>query len=176
LAAAIAVRRRGFDVTVADAAIPPVDKACGEGIMPDGIRAAREIGIEVECGAAYPFRGIRFCERGRSIEAPFREGHGIGIRRTELHRLLCAAAQRAGVRMAWGVRIGGLDGRGVIAAGERVEARWVIGADGGNSRVRRWAGRRIPRRAAASGSCATTAWSHGPITWNFTGATAARSM
>src|SRR5204862_8051575 len=39
LAAAIAARRRGFDVTLADGAVPPIDKACGEGIMPDGIVA-----------------------------------------------------------------------------------------------------------------------------------------
>ena len=43
LAAAIAARQRGFEVTLADAAMPPIDKACGEGIMPDGIAAAREV-------------------------------------------------------------------------------------------------------------------------------------
>jgi len=31
LAAAIAARMKGFDVTVADGAKPPIDKACGEG-------------------------------------------------------------------------------------------------------------------------------------------------
>jgi flavin-dependent dehydrogenase len=41
LAAAIAARRRGFDVIVADRSEPPIDKACGEGIMPDGVAAAR---------------------------------------------------------------------------------------------------------------------------------------
>ena len=38
LAAAIAARRRGFDVTLADSSVPPIDKACGEGVMPDGLR------------------------------------------------------------------------------------------------------------------------------------------
>ncbi len=36
LAAAIAARREGLTVTVADAARPPSDKACGEGLMPQG--------------------------------------------------------------------------------------------------------------------------------------------
>ena len=44
LAAALAARRLGLEVTVADCSQPPVDKACGEGIMPDGVRAARSLG------------------------------------------------------------------------------------------------------------------------------------
>ena len=43
LAAAIAARRRGLDVTVADCSVPPIDKACGEGIMPDGLAATKMI-------------------------------------------------------------------------------------------------------------------------------------
>ena len=40
LAAAIAARRRGFRVMTADADRPPIDKACGEGLMPDSLEAA----------------------------------------------------------------------------------------------------------------------------------------
>ena len=77
LAAAIAARRRGLEVTVADRSQPPIDKACGEGIMPDGVAAARALGISLEDGGARPFRGIRFCERTLAVEAPFPEGSGI---------------------------------------------------------------------------------------------------
>ena len=45
LAAAIAMRRTGLRVILADAARPPIDKACGEGLMPDSLAAARELGI-----------------------------------------------------------------------------------------------------------------------------------
>ena len=41
LAAAIAARQRGLTVTVAESARFPIDKACGEGIMPDGVEALR---------------------------------------------------------------------------------------------------------------------------------------
>src|ERR1044071_9947152 len=41
LAAAIALRVRGLEVVLADAAIPPIEKACGEGLMPDGVAALR---------------------------------------------------------------------------------------------------------------------------------------
>ena len=39
LASAIAASDKGFRVTVADAARPPLDKACGEGLMPDAVLA-----------------------------------------------------------------------------------------------------------------------------------------
>ena len=40
LAAAIAARQTGLRVTVADARCPPIDKVCGEGLMPDSLAAA----------------------------------------------------------------------------------------------------------------------------------------
>src|SRR5437016_11961812 len=42
LAAGIAPRQKGFAVTVVDAARPPIDKACGEGLMPDGVDALKK--------------------------------------------------------------------------------------------------------------------------------------
>src|SRR5256885_1391686 len=88
LAAAIAARRRGFDVTVADGAAPPIDKACGEGIMPDGIAAARSLGVELKDASGYPFRGIRFCDSDASVQADFPGGEALGMRRIELHRIM----------------------------------------------------------------------------------------
>jgi flavin-dependent dehydrogenase len=139
LAAAIAARRRGFDVTVADCAIPPIDKACGEGIMPDGLAAARALGIDFDAVETYPFRGIRFCDRSECVEASFPAGPGVGIRRTALHQLLVDRAAAAGVRAAWGARITGISDDGVLVDGRLLRARWIVGADGGQSRVRCWA-------------------------------------
>src|SRR5215467_3889972 len=101
LAAAIAARRAGLTVTLADSAIPPIDKACGEGIMPDGIAAARSLGISLE-SAGQRFRGIRFCGAGTSVEAEFPHGEGLGIRRTDLHRILVLHAEADGVKLQWG--------------------------------------------------------------------------
>jgi flavin-dependent dehydrogenase len=140
LAAAIAARRRGFRVTAADCAVPPIDKACGEGLMPDGLAALAELGVHVAAADGYPFRGIRFLESGLEIDATFPGGGALGIRRTTLHRRMIDAAEEAGVEMLWGVRIGGIAPDGVLAAGRTVRCRWIVGADGENSRVRRWAG------------------------------------
>jgi flavin-dependent dehydrogenase len=140
LAAAIAARRRGFRVTVADSGTPPIDKACGEGIMPDGVAAARSLGIPLDTIVAQPFRGIRFRDRGVTVEACFPAGHGLGLRRTALHPLMAECAARSGVRLEWGARISGISARGVFLDGRLAPARWIVGADGGQSGVRRWAG------------------------------------
>ena len=139
LAAALAARRRGLDVTLADAAIPPIDKACGEGIMPDGVEAARSLGLQLDTGEAERFRGIRFCEGGTAAQAAFPAGFGLGLRRTTLHQLMVDRAAEAGVRLLWGTHVTGIAKEGVLASDRLVRARWIVGADGGQSPVRRWA-------------------------------------
>lgn len=139
LAAAIAARKRGFHVTLADCAIPPIDKACGEGIMPDGIEAARELGIPLEQAGGWPFRGIRFADGSVTVGADFPHGTGFGLRRTALHTLMVEHAADAGVRLLWGTRVSGIAGDEVSVDGRRVRTRWIVGADGGNSITRRWA-------------------------------------
>ena len=76
LAAAIAARQKGFRVTVADYTRPPIDKACGEGLMPDAVAALSRLGIQIGLDKAYPFRGIRFVEGRTAVEAEF--PYGIG--------------------------------------------------------------------------------------------------
>ena len=132
LAAAIAARRKGFDVTVADAARPPIDKACGEGLMPDSLAALNRLGVEIDPDAGFPIRGIRFLGDGASVEANFPTGLGIAMRRTRLHEILANRAAELGVTLLWGARVGG--------PSDVPACRWIIGADGQNSRLRRQAG------------------------------------
>ena len=132
MAAAIAARRKGFDVTLADGARPPIDKACGEGLMPDGLAALRSLGVALDAADAQPFGGIRFVGCGVSVESAFPEGYALGVRRTVLHSRMVEAAAAAGVRMLWGTP--------VSMADRTIPARWIVGADGFHSRVRRWAG------------------------------------
>src|SRR5208282_3866466 len=53
LATAIAARRHGLSVVLADGAVPPIDKPCGEGLMPDGVEALGDLGITIPEGEAY---------------------------------------------------------------------------------------------------------------------------
>ena len=60
LAAAIAARQRGLRVVVADGARPPIDKACGEALMPDAITALERLGIAVPAADACRLQGCVF--------------------------------------------------------------------------------------------------------------------
>ena len=148
LATALALRQRGATVTVADAMKPPIDKACGEGLMPDSLRDLARLGVSLspEDGAA--FRGIRFVQhasarRYDSATAQFpasMHGVGIGLKREVLHTRLVEHAKASGVDLRWQshVRLGY---RGTVTvSGEPFRYGLLIGADGQNSRVRCWAG------------------------------------
>ncbi len=140
LATAIAVRQAGFEVAVVDCAQPPIDKACGEGIMPDGLAALRQLGVQIGPGQAALFRGIRFLNDDDHVEAEFPHGVGYGIRRTVLHQLLIDRATEAGASLYWRARITGVSAQGVVIGGQHVGYRWLICADGHNSLLRRSAG------------------------------------
>jgi menaquinone-9 beta-reductase len=145
LAAAIALRQRGLDVLLADAMVPPIDKACGEGIMPDSRRELAHLGVDLTPAHGAHFRGIRFCDELSTATADFSAtpdlaGEGIGVRRLVIHRLLVDRAREAGVRMRWGTPVGLAPDHPPSLAGESVSYRFLIGADGQSSRLRAWAG------------------------------------
>jgi flavin-dependent dehydrogenase len=146
LAAALAVRQRGFEVAVADSLAPPIDKPCGEGLMPDGVSALKRLGVNIPATEGHLFRGIRFVSSGLSVAAKFPYGTAVGVRRTNLHRIMVEHAEAAGVRFLWRAVVTGLHGDNVVVNNGAVRARWTIGADGAGSRVRRWAGLDTHRR------------------------------
>jgi flavin-dependent dehydrogenase len=141
LAAAIQAAQRGYRVAVADYARPPIDKACGEGLMPDTVEALKELGITLRPAETVPFRGIRFHDAtdGSSVAARFATGEGVGLRRTVFHAKLVARAAALGCTLLWGSRVTLQNGQ-VVSEGQPVRSRWMIGADGESSRVRKWAG------------------------------------
>jgi flavin-dependent dehydrogenase len=148
LAAAIAARARGLRVVLADAEKPPIDKACGEGLMPDSIEAAAQLGITIPRSAGCPFRGIRFRSAQYTVAADFPNGSGLGVRRTVLQALLAEFAERADVKLLWRTPVTGIRDGLVLIGSERVLPRWIIGADGSQSSVRRWAGLQHFRRSS----------------------------
>ncbi len=152
LVAAIAARRQGFSVAVADGADHPIDKPCGEGLLPETQTALAHFGITIPLGEGFRFRGIRFLQGSDQVCADYPFGFGLGIRRTLLHERLVDHAESAGVQLLWKTPVVGIDGHSVQLHNGSYTARWIIGADGAASRVRRWAGldstaRRNPRFA-----------------------------
>jgi flavin-dependent dehydrogenase len=144
LAAALAARQQGFEVLVADRARPPIEKACAEGLMPDGLAALRHLGVELRPEQGGSFRGICFLDKEVKAQAcfPSPDHHGLGVRRTELHRVLIDRARKAGVLMYWQSQVEPVSPSAVMIGGRTVRCRWIVGADGFHSRVRQWAGLR----------------------------------
>jgi len=140
LAAAIAARQRGSRVVVADGAEPAIDKACGEGLLPDGLAALVRLGVCLPVDDGRPFRGIRFISGTQAADAPFpRGGFGLALRRTSLHTILVERAASLSAELLWRASVTGIAEDGVLVNHRLVRARWIVGADGANSRVRRWA-------------------------------------
>ncbi len=154
LACAIAAAQRGFIVEVADGMTPPIDKACGEGLMPDTLEALTSLGVDLSGVESFPFLGIRFlaAEAGRSgaapvsTEASFPIGHGVGMHRLLLHQRLIDRATALDVRLSWQTAVQGIEqAKGdtplvVRTNRHTVRPRFIVGADGHQSRVRTWAG------------------------------------
>ena len=142
LATAILAAQQGLRVAVADHNRPPIDKTCGEGLMPDTLAAMKSLGLALDYHAAVPFRGIRLrCANSlTSVEAEFSHGFGLGLRRTVLHAKLVERAAALGVALLWGNRITLAEDGQVFCEGQRVDSQWVVGADGESSPFRSWAG------------------------------------
>ncbi|WP_347882083.1 FAD-dependent oxidoreductase [Amnibacterium sp. CER49] len=136
LVTALEAARAGLEVVVVEPRDVPVDKACGEGLMPGALEVLDRLGIEVP-GA--PIRGFRYADERVVAEHRFRGPAGRGVRRPVLHAALAAALSAHGVPLLR-ARVERLeqDARGVDVAG--IRARYVAGADGLHSTVRRLAG------------------------------------
>lgn len=144
LATALHAARAGFDVVVAEPRPAPVDKACGEGLMPGAVRALSALGLEIP---GQPITGIRYVQGSRRVQADFRRGPGLGTRRTGLHHALHRAVADAGVPVL-PLRVEAVrqDDTGVSVAGTGLRARWLVAADGLHSPVRRSLGLEVKTR------------------------------
>lgn len=140
LATAIAVRLEGLSATVVDRRLPPVEKACGEGIMPDGVALLQKLGVNLPAQGSFRFRGILYQEDKISTRANFKGLPGIGMRRTTLHSTLVQRAEELGVQFMWGRQMRELLPTGARLSDATITARWIVAADGAHSGIRRTLG------------------------------------
>jgi flavin-dependent dehydrogenase len=143
LATAIGCAAAGLSVTVAEPRSFPIDKACGEGLMPGALPRLATLGVRV---AGHPIRGIRYLDAQHKADSPFRRGDGMGVRRTDLHAAFSARAASLGIEVL-PVRVTSFtqDDKGVSAvtraggagSAAQVRARYLVAADGLHSPVRR---------------------------------------
>lgn len=140
LAAAIEARLAGLSAVVLEPRTGPIDKACGEGLMPGALAALTRLGVDP---AGHPLDGIAYVNARRRVEHRFARSPGRGVRRTILHDALAARADELGVERVTG-RLTALhqDANGVEGAG--VRARHLLACDGLHSTLRRVAGLERP--------------------------------
>jgi 2-polyprenyl-6-methoxyphenol hydroxylase-like FAD-dependent oxidoreductase len=139
LAAALALTRSGHEVAVLDCAIPPIDKACGEGLAPDSLEALANLGVQLP-DAGMALRGVRFLDSKSEVSADFPNGTGRGLRRVLLHQHLVAQAEALEIPMLWGVKNVNTRRGHVWFNGGHIRAKLIVGADGQKSSVREDAG------------------------------------
>lgn len=143
LAVALEARARGVDVVVLERGRGPLDKACGEGLMPAGLAALERLGVASRLSPAdcHRFSTITYWqERGGPAVGRLPPPGGLGVRRLALSEAMQAAARAAGVDLQEGVRV-----RDFQATGDAVQvdtdagayvAKLLVGADGLHSPTR----------------------------------------
>jgi 2-polyprenyl-6-methoxyphenol hydroxylase-like FAD-dependent oxidoreductase len=143
--------QRGMRVCLLDKSRFPNETLSTHVIQPCGVAVLDRIGVldEILAAGAARLSRFTFVGDGARMEAvlddePFGQP-SISLRRIELDRLLVERAAAAGVHVRTGVRVTellGAPGRvcGVVAGGERLRARLVVGADGRKSTVAELAG------------------------------------
>jgi flavin-dependent dehydrogenase len=132
MAVALGAARAGLDVVLYEKRPGPIDKACGEGLMPGALRALLALGVDPE---GHDITGITY-RQGRFVaQAAFRNGPGRGVRRTILHGALRAAVEQQGIPVRLGA-VTAIEQRGDHVDVDGTSARYVVAADGLHSPIR----------------------------------------
>lgn len=82
-------------ITIFEKKTWPVDKVCGQGVMPSGVERLQEIGVKLTSENSYPFAGIRYIDDKISLRGDLAK-KALGIERsvlsTELLKILTTRA------------------------------------------------------------------------------------
>jgi menaquinone-9 beta-reductase len=134
-AAAAWAARAGRDVVLADAAVFPRDKTCGDGLTPRAIAELDRLDLGDWVRSRARNRGLRAAGFGQELLLPWPGGslpdHGGAVPRTELDARIRDVALAEGV-----VPVDGARAVDVERAGDRVRAVVLTGPDGATHTVR----------------------------------------
>lgn len=149
-ATALHLARAGHNVLIVDRAGPPADTTSTHALMRTGTLALRQAGVldTIIAAGTPPIREINLVFGDERVSFPVADAHGVDAyyapRRTVLDPILLQAAIDAGASFVPEVSVNGVswDNRGpvdgiTVRDGAPIPARWVIGADGTQSRVAR---------------------------------------
>jgi len=152
----------GHEVLLVEKKRYPREKTCGDGLTPRSVRQLADMGLADELATHHRFDGLRSIAFGRTLELRWPEvagmpRHGYVVTRRDLDAMVATQAAKAGATI-WQeaeavapiARTGLVQGARVRRRdGEQVEvrARYVVVADGANSRFGRALGASRDRRA-----------------------------
>jgi uncharacterized protein (TIGR03083 family) len=144
--------RAGWRVVLVDRAHFPSDTVSTHQVFPNGLQVLDELGVLTRLRAEHDLRPVRYSWRvlGHAVAGSFTPvgGHDrmVSVRRHVLDAAMVDNAVAAGAELRTGAVVEGLVGSGTpgepvcgvtLADGSRLEARWVVGADGRTSTVAR---------------------------------------
>jgi geranylgeranyl reductase family protein len=169
----------GWDVVVVEKKEFPREKTCGDGLTPRAVRQLADMDLEGALAGSHRYGGLRAFGFGRSIDMQWPEhpnfpNYGYTITRHDLDGLVAGHAEAAGATLLQGTEVTGpvvdeaatpsgplptLTGVTVKEKGSTsvrtVKARYVVVADGSNSRIGRMLGtsrrRELPMGMALRG-------------------------
>jgi menaquinone-9 beta-reductase len=154
----------GWDVVVVEKKEFPREKTCGDGLTPRAVRQLADMDLEGALAGSHRYDGLRAFGFGRSIDMRWPEhpnfpDYGYTITRHDLDGLVAEHAAAAGATLLQGTEVtapvvdegatpsgplptlAGVAVKEKGAAGSRtIKARYVVVADGSNSRVGRMLG------------------------------------
>ncbi len=155
-ATALRLAALGHRVTLVEKRATPRHKACGDILTPRAVAELGRLGVDpldphTRSGAGHRIAGVRLIATGREITEPWPDhpdlpDHAVALRRDILDEALRTRAREAGVTVLMGHEATApLAERGFVrgammstAEGEReIRARFVVVADGANSRFGR---------------------------------------
>jgi menaquinone-9 beta-reductase len=169
----------GWDVVLVEKKAFPREKTCGDGLTPRAVRQLADMGLEGALAGSHRYAGLRAFGFGHSVEMawprhPNFPDYGYTITRHDLDGVVASHAAGAGATLLEGTEVvapvlkeaPAPDGHLPTLAGVRVKekggrrtrivkARYVVVADGSNSRVGRMLGtsrdRELPMGMALRG-------------------------
>ena len=143
----------GHDVTLLERKHYPREKTCGDGLTPRSVRQLEDMGLATELSHHHRYDGLRSMAFGRTLELKWPEhpdlpSYGYVITRADLDALVARRAEKAGATILESHEaLSPIVDRGLVrgavvrdkdagTTGE-ISARYVVVADGANSRFGR---------------------------------------